>query len=138
MASITDDQSNDAELWLPFVTAAAVVGISDRNVKLKHAFFTKFFISFILAFSSRERCFPLNSGTKVRKELRFRLKIRKFLFEQNDFFDLTQVVVLLFNIDHGDASTAKLHVLIAVVADVGDGGQILADELAQDAATRSV
>jgi hypothetical protein len=48
MASMIGDQSNDAELWLPLLTAVAVVGISDRNDRLKHAFITKFFISFIL------------------------------------------------------------------------------------------
>jgi hypothetical protein len=55
MASITGVQSNDAELLFPFVAAEAAIGISDRIVKLRHTFFTKFFIIFILRLlSSRE------------------------------------------------------------------------------------
>ena len=34
---------------------------------------------------------------------------------------------------HGDAGTAKLHVLIAAGDNVGHGVEILADQLAQDA-----
>ena len=41
-------------------------------------------------------------------------------------------------VDHGDAGTAKLDMLVGVVHHVGDGAQILAYELAQDAVALAV
>ena len=38
-----------------------------------------------------------------------------------------------FYVDNGDAGTAKLHMLVANVADVGNGAEILTYELAQNA-----
>ena len=37
------------------------------------------------------------------------------------------------DVDNGDAGASELHVFIAEVADVGNGGQILAYQLSQDA-----
>ena len=42
------------------------------------------------------------------------------------------------NIDHGDARSAELYVLIAAGDDGRIGAQVLADELSKDAAARSV
>ena len=36
-------------------------------------------------------------------------------------------------IDYGDAGSAKLHMLVSIVGDIGDGSEVLTDELAQDA-----
>ena len=40
---------------------------------------------------------------------------------------------LLPNVHHGDARPAELHVLVAEGRDVRHGGEVLADELAEDA-----
>ena len=36
-------------------------------------------------------------------------------------------------IDYGDAGSAKLHMLVGIVGDIGDSSEVLTDELAQDA-----
>lgn len=45
---------------------------------------------------------------------------------------------LLVKVYHGDACPAKLYVLVAIGTDIGDGMQVLANQLAQDAAARAV
>jgi len=67
IASIMGDQSKVVELWLPLFTALTVVGISDRNARLKHAFVKKFFISFYICSLTRKRIYPLISNCKYKK-----------------------------------------------------------------------
>ena len=44
----------------------------------------------------------------------------------------------LIQVDYGNAGSSKLYVFVTEVRYVGDGGQILADELSQDACTSAV
>ena len=53
------------------------------------------------------------------------MTIKKCKWRNNDEF--------LFQIDHSDARSAELNVLVAEVCNVGNRSQVLADQLAQDA-----
>ena len=46
--------------------------------------------------------------------------------------------VFLFEFDDGDADAAELDVFVFEAADVGDGGEVVADELAEDTCTCAV
>jgi hypothetical protein len=64
MASITDDQSNVSELAVPGMAAKAIRGTSYRIVRLRHTFFTVFFIKYV--FFTKTAVF-LVCGCKVMK-----------------------------------------------------------------------